>query len=88
MLVFMALQLGGDPEKRSVDHGAVVAGQVYNACLYDETAEFNQLPGALAALDLPGPHVIASQSSLAPMAGCPVALERRAGCAEMPKQLA
>ncbi|ANN57216.1 hypothetical protein A9174_10915 [Mesorhizobium loti NZP2037] len=84
----MALQLVGDPKQRAVDDGAVISGQINNACLYDEAAEFDQMSGSLAALDLPGAHVIASQSRLPAIVGCLIALERYAGCAEMPEQLA
>lgn len=82
----MALELLGDPKHRSVNDGAIVIGQINDAGLEDETAEFDQMSGALAALDLPRAHVIASQGRLLSIAGCPVALERRAGCAEMPEQ--
>lgn len=61
-VAFMALQLGGDPEHSSIDYGAIVIGQLDDACLDDETAEFDQLSGAFAALDLPRPHLIASLS--------------------------
>lgn len=38
MLAFMALQLGGDPKQRAVDGGAIVIGELDNACLDGETA--------------------------------------------------
>jgi hypothetical protein len=85
---FIALQLGGDPKQRAVDGGAIVVGELDNACLDDETAEFNQMPGALAALDLPAAHVMPSQSRLPAVVRCLVALQCCVGCAEMPKQLA
>ena len=46
------------------------------------------MPAALAALDLPRAHVIASWRRLPAMVGCLVALERRYGCAEMPEEFA
>jgi len=88
MLAFMALQLRGDPEHRSIDDGAIVIGQLDDACLDDEPAEFDQMSSALASLDLPGAHVIASLCRLPAIVGRPVVLERYEGCAEMSKQLA
>lgn len=64
MIAFMALQLGGDPEHRSVDDSAIIGGQINNACLDDESAEFDHMSGALAAIDLPRAHVIASPCRL------------------------
>lgn len=49
----LAVELVGHPDHRPVDHGAVVAGQIHDARLDDESAEFDQVPGALATLDLP-----------------------------------
>jgi len=45
----VALQLGGDPKQRAVDDGAMVIGQLEDACFRDQTAELNQMAGALAA---------------------------------------
>lgn len=81
MLAFMALQLGGDPEQRAVDDSAIIGNQINNACLHDETPEFDQMSGAFAVLDLPCAHVIASQSRLPAIVCCPVALQRCEGCA-------
>ena len=47
----LAVELFGHPDHRAVDHGAVVAGQVYDPGLDDKAAEFDQMPGALAAFD-------------------------------------
>ncbi len=88
MLALIALQFGGDPEQRAVDGNAIVIGQIDDARLDDESAELDQMPGALASLDLPCAHVIASLCRLPAIAGCPVALERCEGCAEMPEQFA
>ena len=84
----MALQLGADPKQCAVDGSAIIFGELNNACLDDKATEFDQMPGALAPLDLPGAHVIASLCRLPAVAGCPVALERRECCAEIPEQLA
>lgn len=81
MLAFMALQLGGEREERAVDGGAIVICQLNNACLDDETAEFDQVSGALASLDLPVAHVMPSQSRLPAILSHPIALEQHAGCA-------
>lgn len=81
MLTLIALQLVGDPEERSVDGGAIIVGQLDDARLDDKTAEFDQMSGALAALDLPSAHVMPSQCRLVAIAGYPIALERRAGFA-------
>lgn len=53
MLAFIALQFRGDPEHRAVDRSAIVIGELDDAYLDDEPTEFDQMPGALAALDLP-----------------------------------
>ena len=84
----MALELAGDPKHRAVNDGAIIICQLDDACLDDETAKFDELPCALATLDLPGAHVIASQSRLPAIVSRPVALERREGCAEIPEQFA
>lgn len=73
----LALELVGYPEQRAVDHGAVVSGEVHDPGLNDEAAEFDQMPGALAALDLPCPHVMPCLRRLMPVARRPVAVERR-----------
>lgn len=88
LCALMALQLGGDPQQRAVDDGAIVIGQLDDACLDDEAAEFDQTAGALTALDLPRAHVTASQGRLPTIACCPVALERRYGCFEKLHQFA
>lgn len=54
MLALMALELGGDPKQRAENGGAIISGQIDDAGLDDETAEFNQMSGAFAAVDLPG----------------------------------
>ena len=49
----IALKLVGHPKQRTKDGGAVVADQVHDTGFYDEAAEFDEVPRALAALDLP-----------------------------------
>lgn len=85
MLTFVALQFGGNPEHRAVDGSAIVIAQFDDACLDDEPTELDQTSGTLATFDLPGAHVMPSPSRLPAIAGCPVALERREGCAQMPE---
>ena len=58
VFALIAFELVSYPEQRAVDHGAIVAGQVYDPGLDDEAAEFDQMPRPLAALDLPGAHVM------------------------------
>src|SRR5690606_25680921 len=82
------LELFGNPDERAVDHGTVIAGQVHNARLDDETAEFDQIWGALAALDLPVAHVMPRPRRLMPVARRPVASERRCCRCQMPLQIA
>src|SRR5438128_622853 len=86
MLAFIALQLGGDPEQCAVDGRAIIIGELDDACLDDEPAEFDQMSGTLASLDLPRTHVIASLCRLPAIAGRLVALERYAGCFHVPEQ--
>lgn len=61
MFALIAFELVSYPEQRAVDHDTVVAGQVYDPGLDDEAAEFDQMPRALAAFDLPGAHVMPRQ---------------------------
>jgi len=88
MFAVFAVELFGHPDHRAVDHGAVVAGQVHDARLDDEAAEFDQMPRSLAALDLPCPHVMPRPLCLMPVARRPVALERRQCRGQMPEQIA
>jgi len=83
-----ALELVRHPEQRAVDDGAIIASEFDNACLDDEAAEFNQVPCALAALDLPGAHVMTRLRCLMPVARRPVAVERRQRRGQVPMQFA
>lgn len=74
---FVALELVGHPYQRTEDDGSVVAGEINDAGFDDETAEFDQMPRALAALDLPPSHIMSRPRCLMPVACRPVALERR-----------
>ncbi len=49
----IALELVRDPEHCTKDHGTIVAGQADESGFHDETAEFDEVPRSLAALDLP-----------------------------------
>jgi hypothetical protein len=62
LFALIASQLVGDPEQRAKNDGAVVAGQVHDASFHDEAAEFDEVPRALAALYLPGAHVMSGAS--------------------------
>ena len=77
VFTLLALELIGHPEQRAVDHGAIIAGQVHDPGLDDEAAEFDQMPRALAAFDLPGAHVMTRPRCLMPVARRPVAPKRR-----------
>lgn len=72
----LALALLGYPDQCAVDHGAVVSGEVHDTGLDDETAEFDEMPGALAALDLPVAHITPRPCRLMPVARRPVAPKR------------
>ncbi len=82
-LAIIASELVGHPEERAVDHGAIVAGQVHDPGLDDETAEFDQMPGALPAFDLPIAHVTPRPRCLMAVELRPVVFERRQGHAQM-----
>src|SRR4051794_17091134 len=88
MSAFIAPQLGGNPKQRAVDGRAIVVGEFDDAGLDDETAEFDQMSGTLASLDLPRAHIMSSPCRLPAIVGRPIALERCEGCAEMPEQFA
>src|SRR5579871_6501963 len=77
VFTLLVFEVVGHPEQRAVDHGAVVAGEVHDPSLDDEAAEFDQVAGALATLDLPGAHVMTRPRRLMPMARRPVASQRR-----------
>ena len=53
MLALIAFEPFCDPEQRAEDNGAIIAGQVRYTRLDDEATQFDQVPRALAALDLP-----------------------------------
>jgi hypothetical protein len=73
----LALQFVGHPEQRAVKDGAVVASEFDNARLDDEATQLDQMPRALATLDLPGAHIMTHLRRLVPMARRPVASQRR-----------
>src|SRR6185437_4406450 len=88
LLTLTTLELIGDPEQRPVDHSPVIAGQIDDASFHDETAEFDEVPRPLAALDLPRAHVMSRLCDLIPAAGRSVALERRPRCGHLPEHFA
>lgn len=73
MFATLAVELFGHPKQRAVDHDAVVAGQVHDARLDDEAADFDQKARSLAAFDLPCAHVMPRPRRLMPVARRPVA---------------
>ena len=75
-LALIAFELVAHPEQRAIDLGAVVTGQFDDPGLDDQTAEFDEVPRPLAAIDLPSAHVIPRPCRLMAVAGRPVALER------------
>ena len=76
MLVLIASELVAHPEQRAIDRGAVVAGQFDNPGLDDKTAEFDEKPRPLTALDLPLAHVTSRPCRLMAVACRPVAPSR------------
>lgn len=75
MLTVLALELFGHPQERAVDGGAVVVGEIDDAGFDDETAEFDQMPRALAAFDLPCAHIMPRSCGLMAVARRPIAIE-------------
>ncbi len=73
----IAFEPVGDPEQRAENGGAVVAGQFDKSGLDDETAEFDQMPRPLAALDLPRAHVMPCPCRLMAVVRRPIVAERR-----------
>jgi hypothetical protein len=73
----IALELVGHPKQRAENDGAIIAGQIHHTSLDDEAAQFDQVPRALAALDLSCAHIMPRPCSLLAVARRPVASERR-----------
>ena len=71
------------PEQRTVDHGAIAAGQVDEPGFHDEAAEFDQVPRALAAIDLPRTHIMPRFCGLIPVARRSVAQKRLPRCGQL-----
>lgn len=88
IVALIALELVGHPEQCAVEDGAVIASEFDNARLDDEAAEFDQMPRALATLDLPGAHVMPRLCRPMPVARRPVAPERGLCRAQAPMQCA
>ena len=49
----LALEPISRPLQRAADHGGIAAGEFDDTRLDDEATKFDQMPCALAALDLP-----------------------------------
>jgi hypothetical protein len=88
IFALVALELIGHPKQRAKDGGAIIAGQLHDASLDDEAAEFDQVPRALAALDLPVTHIIPRPCCLLTVARRPVAPECRQCGDQLPVQFA
>lgn len=88
LFALIALELVSHPEQCAEDGGAIIAGEVHDPGLDDETAEFDQMPRALTALDLPCAHVMPRPCRLMPVARRPVAPERRPCRGQAPMQFA
>ena len=84
----IALELVGHPEQCAVDHDAVIAGEIHDPSLDHETAEFDKVARALAAIDLPCAHVMPRPCGLMPVALRLVAPERRRHRGHLPMQFA
>ncbi|SMX61703.1 conserved protein of unknown function [Bradyrhizobium sp. ORS 285] len=69
----IALEPIGYPEQRAVNHGTVVTCQLHHASFDNEAAKLDEVPRALAALDLPRAHVMSRPCGLMPVARCSVA---------------
>lgn len=76
MVALIAPQPVRHLEHRTVDSSAIIVGQINDARLHEEPAEFDQMPGALAPLDLPAAHVMPRQCRLTAIVSRPVASER------------
>src|SRR4051812_28197929 len=83
MFSVIALKLVSDPEQRAVDGGAIIASQFHDAGFDDESAEFDEMPCALATCDLPSTHVMSRLCGLMPVARRPSVQERCLCCAEL-----
>jgi hypothetical protein len=83
MFALIAFEPVGHPKQRAEDRGAVVAGQVHDTGFNNEAAEFDEMPGALAALDLPRAHVMSHPCGLMPVARRSVAQERHPCCGQL-----
>ena len=68
VFALIALELACHAEQRAKDDGAIIAGELHDAGLDHQAAEFDQMPRALAALDLPATHVMPGPSRLMPAA--------------------
>ena len=88
MFALIAFELVCHPEQRAEDDGAIIAGQVHDPGLDDEAAQFDQVPRALAALDLPCAHIMPRPCCLLTVARRPIAPERRQCGAQLPVQFA
>jgi hypothetical protein len=57
VLAVVALQHRRQGQEGAVERGAIIAGEIDEAGLLDETAELDQVTGPLAPLHDPGPRV-------------------------------
>jgi hypothetical protein len=82
-LALIAFEFFGNPDQRAKHRGGVIAGQLHDTGFDDEAAEFDEMSRALAAFDLPRPHVMSRPCGLIPVARRSVALERRPCCGQL-----
>src|SRR5579883_2518933 len=76
MCALIALELVSHPEQRTVDNGAIIADQFHDTGFDDEATQFDKMPRALAAFDLPRTHVMPRPCGLMPVARRLVAQQR------------
>jgi hypothetical protein len=67
LFALLTVELVGHPDQRTEDSSAIIAGQLHDPGLDDETAEFDQMPRAPAALVLPCAHVMPRPCRLMPV---------------------
>src|SRR5579864_3322164 len=69
LLTVLALEHRGDFQERAVEHGTIVAGEIDQTRFPNQSAELDQMPGALAPLHNPFPRVMSRTLRFKPMSG-------------------
>jgi len=88
LFAVITFELVFHPEQRAEDDGAIIAGQVHDTSLDDEAAQFDQVPRALAALNLPYAQNMPRPCCLLTVVRRQAAPERRQCGAQLPVQFA